>query len=97
MCEEKGYLHERDRIPVEKSKKLFRRRVKMSPTEAKAEVFWMAFKGLTKKEKKIFIEKLLKDKEFVEDLLDMAIIEKRRKEPSRPLEDYLAERKSRRN
>ena len=57
----------------------------------------MAFKGLTKKEKRIFIERLLKDKEFVEDLLDMAIIEKRRKEPSRPLEDYLAERKNRRN
>ena len=69
----------------------------MSPREAKAEVFWMAFKGLTKKEKKIFIERLLKDKEFVEDLLDMVIIEKRRKEPSRRLEDYLAERKNRRN
>jgi hypothetical protein len=65
----------------------------MSPREAKAEVFLMAFKGLTKKEKRIFIERLLKDKEFVEDLLDMAIIEKRRKEPSRPLEDYLAEKR----
>lgn len=69
----------------------------MSAIQAKAEVFWMAFKGLTKKEKKFVIERLLKDKEFLEDLLDMAIIERRRKEPSRPLEDYLNERKNGKN
>ena len=69
----------------------------MSAKEAKAEVFWMAFKGLTKKEKRFVVEKLLKDREFVEDLIDMAIIEQRRKEPSRPLKDYLAERENREN
>jgi len=53
----------------------------MSAKEAKAEVFWMAFKGLTKKERQFFVEKLLRDREFVEELTDMAIVEKRRKEP----------------
>ena len=66
----------------------------MSAKEAKVEVFWMAFKSLTKKEKQSVIERLLKDKEFMEDLIDMAIIEQRCKEPSRPIEDYLAKRKN---
>lgn len=69
----------------------------MSAKEAKGEVFWMAFRSLTKKERQSVIERLLKDKEFMEDLIDMAIIEQRRKEPSRPIEDYLAERKNREN
>ena len=69
----------------------------MSVKEAKAEVFWMAFKGLQKKERQSVIERLLKDKEFKEDLIDIAIIEQRRAEPSRPLEEYLAERKKRGN
>ena len=29
----------------------------------------------------------------MEDLIDIAILEQRREEPSRPLEEYLAERK----
>ncbi len=65
----------------------------MNTKEAKAEVFWMAFKGLPKKERQSVIERLLKDTEFMEDLIDIAILEQRREEPSRPLEDYLAERK----
>jgi len=65
----------------------------MSMKEAKAEVFWIAFKGLPKKERHSVIERLLKDAEFMEDLIDIAILEQRREEPSRPLEDYLAERK----
>jgi len=64
--------------------------------EAKAEVFWMAFKGLPKRERQSVIKRLLKDTEFMEDLIDIAILEQRRDEPSRPLEDYLAERKRKR-
>ena len=60
--------------------------------EAKAEVFWMAFKGLPRKERHLIVQKLLQDREFVEDLLDLAVIEQRRSEPSRPLEEYLTER-----
>ena len=67
----------------------------MSATQAKAEVFWMAFRGLPKKEKQSVIERLLKDKEFMEDLIDRAILKQRREEPSRSLEDYLADRKNR--
>jgi hypothetical protein len=63
----------------------------MIPEEAKAEVFWLAFKGLPKKEQQLIVQKLLQDREFVEDLVDIAIIEQRRSEPSRPLEEHLAE------
>jgi len=65
----------------------------MSATEAKAEVFWMAFNTLPKRERRSVIERLLKDTEFMEDLVDIAILEQHRKEPSRPLEDYLAEKR----
>ena len=61
--------------------------------EARTEVFWLAFKGLPRKEQHLIVQKLLQDREFVEDLLDIAIIEQRRSEPSRPLEEYLAEEK----
>ena len=63
----------------------------MIPEEAKAEVFWLDFKGLPKKEQQLIVQKLLQDREFVEDLVDIAIIEQLRSEPSRPLEEHLAE------
>ena len=65
----------------------------MIAAEARAEVFWLAFKGLPRKEQHLIVQKLLQDREFVEDLLDIAVIEQRQSEPSRPLEEYLAERK----
>jgi hypothetical protein len=65
----------------------------MIAAEARAEVFWLAFKGLPRKEQQLIVQKLLQDREFVEDLLDIALIEQRRSEPSRPLEEYLAEEK----
>jgi hypothetical protein len=68
--------------------------IKMIPEEAQAEVFWLAFKGLPKKEQQRIVEKLLQDPEFVEDFLDIAVIEQRRSEPARSLEKYLAERES---
>ena len=52
----------------------------MITEEAKAEVFWLAFKGLPKKEQQLVVQKLLQDREFVEDLMDIAIIEQRRSE-----------------
>ncbi|MGB8658124.1 MAG: hypothetical protein WCE90_10135 [Candidatus Zixiibacteriota bacterium] len=67
----------------------------MSTIQAKAEIFWMAFRGLPKREKQSVIERLLKDEEFMEDLIDLAILKQRRKEPSRSLEHYLADRKRR--
>ena len=65
----------------------------MTSVEAMSEVFLAAFRTLPKKQKEAILEKLLKDKEFMEDLIDIVIIEQRRKEPSRSLDDYLADRK----
>lgn len=64
----------------------------MNVSEAKAEVFWLAFKSMPKKDQLTIVEKLLMDKEFRQDLIDISLIEQRRNEPSRPLTDYLAER-----
>jgi hypothetical protein len=63
----------------------------MTTVEATSEVFWTAFRALPKKEREAVIEKLLRDKEFIEDLIDIVIIEQRRKEPSRSLDEYLAD------
>ncbi len=64
----------------------------ISNAEATAEVFWTAFRALPKKEREAVVNKLLSDKEFLEDLIDIVILEQRKDEPSRSLEQYLAER-----
>lgn len=69
----------------------------MTTAEATSEVFWTAFRALPKKEREAVVEKMLKDKEFIEDLIDIVIIEQRSKEPSRSLNEYLADRKRKRN
>jgi hypothetical protein len=63
----------------------------MTKTEAKAEVFWLAFQGLTRAEQREVPERLVKVTEVRRDLADLAVIEQRRDEPERPLRDYLAE------
>lgn len=68
----------------------------MTTTEATAEVFWTAFRALPKKEREAIVEKLLRDREFVEDLIDVVILEQRQKEPSRPLDEYLTDRRKKR-
>lgn len=65
----------------------------MTTQEATAEVFWTAFLALSKKEREAVLEKLLHHKELREDLIDLAMIEQRRNEPSRPLDAYLTEGK----
>lgn len=55
-------------------------------------VFLHAFKSLPKKEKEAFLEELLKDKEYREALIDIALIEKRKNEPSRLFKEYVKER-----
>ncbi len=37
----------------------------MIAEEARAEVFWLAFKGLPKKEQQLIVQKLLQDQEFI--------------------------------
>jgi hypothetical protein len=65
----------------------------MTTADATAEVFWTAFRSLPKRGREAVIEKLLQDKEFKEDLIDIALLEQRRKEPSRSLDEYLADRR----
>lgn len=64
----------------------------MTTKEATAEVFWTAFKALPKREREAIIARLLGDKEFVEDLMDIARIEQARREPGTDisLRDYMA-------
>ncbi|MBI5562551.1 MAG: hypothetical protein HY894_06855 [Deltaproteobacteria bacterium] len=65
----------------------------MLKIDARAEVFWTAFKPLSKKERDAIVGLLLRDREFVEDLMDAVIIEERRKEPSSGLDGYLERRR----
>jgi hypothetical protein len=60
----------------------------MTATEATAEVFWTAFRALSKKEREAVVERLLRDRDFMEDLIDVVILEQRKNEPSRSLDDY---------
>ncbi|NTW53400.1 MAG: hypothetical protein HGB15_01255 [Chlorobaculum sp.] len=64
----------------------------MTTTNATAEVFLTAFRAMSKKERNAVIDKLLADNEFMEDLIDISIIKQRKDEPSRSLDDYLADR-----
>lgn len=66
----------------------------ITATNATAEIFLTAFKAMPKKERHAVIDKLLTDNEFMEDLIDISIIKQRENEPSRSLDDYLAERKN---
>jgi len=68
----------------------------MATNGATATVFLTAFRALPRKEREAIVASLLKDREFREDLIDTVIIEQRRKEPSKPLDEYLAERRKKR-
>jgi hypothetical protein len=46
---------------------------------------------LAKKEQDIFLSKILKERKFREDLIDIAIGESRVKDRSRPFRDFLKE------
>lgn len=61
----------------------------MTKIETTSEIFWTAFKFLSQKARTAIIEKMLRDKEFREDLIDIVIIEQRLDERSIRLEDYL--------
>ena len=61
----------------------------MKAAESRAEVYLMAIQSLSKAEKKAIIARLLEDAQLREDILDLAVIQQRRGEPSRPFRDYL--------
>ncbi len=62
---------------------------------ATADVFLTALKALPKAERDAVLVRIAREKPFAQDILDLALIARRRREPSRPFRDYLAERKAR--
>jgi len=67
----------------------------VSRVENRSEIFLMALQSLSKTEREAVIARLLEDPKLREDILDLALIQQRREEPSRPFGEYLAERKER--
>ena len=63
----------------------------MNGTQATAEVFMTALKALPKKERDAVLVRIAQEKDFREDLLDLALVARRRSEPSRPFRRYLTE------
>ena len=63
----------------------------MTEAEATAEVFWTAFKVLPRAEQQAILRRIVRDQNLRHDLIDLALIEERRDEQSRPLRDYLKE------
>ena len=59
-----------------------------------ADTVYATFRSLKKNEREAVIERLLQDRHFREDLLDIATIEQRRGGPGRPLREYLASSKA---
>jgi hypothetical protein len=68
----------------------------MEKAEAVAEVFLAAIRSLPKAERDRVLRGLVKDRNLRRDLMDLATIEERRDEPSRPFREYLKERQARR-
>jgi hypothetical protein len=64
----------------------------MAKDEAVAEVFLTAIRALPKADRDRVLLGLVKDRSLRRDLLDLAAIEERKKERSRPFRDYLKER-----
>lgn len=56
-----------------------------------AEVFWTAFQSLTHEQKGAFIEKLLNDPEWYDEIADAVVAIEGRSQPSRPYEEFAEE------
>ena len=67
----------------------------MTKSEAQAEVFWMAFTALPRPQQQGVLARLVRDHQLREDLMDIALIERRSGEPERPLRAYLDEARRR--
>ena len=70
----------------------------MTPQQATAEVFYTAFKALSKQEQENILARIARDRKLrriLEDISDLLVIEEGRDKPSRPLRDYIDERERR--
>ncbi len=63
----------------------------MTTSQATAEVFATAFRALPKKERQAVLALIADDEELRNDLLDLAVLSQRQKEPSRTFREFLAE------
>jgi hypothetical protein len=57
----------------------------------------LALESLSKSEKRVVISRLLEDEELREDLIDIAVYEQRKNEPTRPFSEYLKGKQQRKN
>ncbi|MGA2064856.1 MAG: hypothetical protein ABSG86_07800 [Thermoguttaceae bacterium] len=64
----------------------------MTASQATAEIFLTAFRTLGKEERQAVLAGIAADKQLREDLLDLAVMAKRRRQPSRPFREYLREK-----
>jgi hypothetical protein len=62
----------------------------MKTGESRAEVYLMALQYLSKTERETVIARLLQDAQLKEDILDLALIQQRQREPSRPFREHLS-------
>ena len=68
----------------------------MTPAEAMAEVFLTAFINLPHTEQESFLSKLLKNKHIQEDIIDLALAERRKHEKTRSFKKLALEIKTKR-
>ena len=59
---------------------------------ATADVFLMTLKALPKRERDAVVVRIARDRTFARDILDLAMIAKRRTERSRSFREYLSEK-----
>ena len=59
----------------------------MKAVELRAEVYLMALQSLSEAEREAVIARLLEDPQLREDILDLAVIQQRQGEPSRPFRE----------
>ncbi|HEY3354216.1 MAG TPA: hypothetical protein VGQ83_13265 [Polyangia bacterium] len=64
----------------------------MTRAEATAEVFWTAFRSLAPDARAEVLARLVRDRALRRDLMDAAVVEERRSEPARPVQEYLTAR-----
>ena len=67
----------------------------MAKAQALADVFLTALRSLPKSGRDRVLLGLVQDKALRRNLMDLAVIEKRKTEPSRPFREYLQERSGR--
>ena len=60
----------------------------MGSTQSKADIYLMALESLSAADKKKIIARLLEDEKIREDILDVALIQQRQGESTRPFRNF---------